>query len=152
MTGERKKKEKRKKAKNSPDINNEPQEFKRLNIDMSSKQPQASAKFMYPTYPHPNVTYGQPYYGSPPPQPVPPGAGSSMSQVPQMQPLPVSPAGMQGQSQGTFSGDVVSKLFERLDLIDKKLCAVDQKVSQLEVILQVYKFICFRSVHDKHVI
>ena len=134
MTGERKKKEKRKKAQNSPDINNEPQEFKRLNIDMSSKQPQASANFMYPTYPHPNVPYGQPYYGSPPPQPVPPGPGSNMPQVPSMQPLPVSPAGMQGQSQGTFSGDVVSKLFERLDMMDKKLCAVDSKMSQLELI------------------
>ena len=131
MSGERKKKDKRKKGQNSPDTNIVPQEFKRFNIDMSSQQPQASANFMYQTYSHPNVPYGPPYYGSPPPPLVPP-PGSQVS--PHMQPLPVSPASPQVLAQSSLSGDVVTKLFERLDMMDKKLFAVDQKVSQLETI------------------
>ena len=55
-----------------------------------------------------NVPYGQPYYGSPPPPPV-----------PQMPPIPVSPLSSQSLPHTQYAGHC-GKLFERLDVIDKK--------------------------------
>ena len=127
MTGEKKKKDKRKKDLNSPDSNNGTPDTKRFYIDMSGGQPpQASANFMYQGYAHSNMPYGQPFYGSPPPPPVGPTVSQSHMH---MQQIPASPPGT-----AALGGDVVAKLFERLDMMDKKLCNVDKKVSQLESI------------------
>ena len=129
MAGNRKKKNKRKKDPNSPDFQNCQPEQKRTTMDMNTRShPQASASFVYPTYtqstPQQNMPYsqsysqhyGQPYYGSPPPPPVP-------LSLAQMTPLPVSPpvSASQGQSPSVLSGDVVAQLFGRLDMMDKKL-------------------------------
>ena len=110
MADNRKKKDKWKKDPNSPDFQNIQPEQNKMDMDGRS-QPQASAGFVYPSYtqahPQQNAPYGQPYYGSPPNHLV------SLSQLP---PLPVSP-----QGQNVLSGDVVTKLFERLEMMDKTL-------------------------------
>ena len=117
MPSDKKKKQKRKKDLLSPDSNSELPDLKRANATMSKKQPQqqqqASATYVYP-YTQQPVPYDQPYYGSPPPPPV-----------PHIPPIPLSSQtpGVAGgeQSQTQLSADVVSKLFQRLDIMDKKL-------------------------------
>ena len=101
----------------SPDSNSELPDLKRANATMSKEQPQqqqqASATYVYP-YTQQPVPYGQPYYGSPTPPPV--------SHIPPI-PLSSQTPGVAGgeQSQTQLSADVVSKLFQRLDIMDKKL-------------------------------
>ena len=127
MPSDKKKKQKRKKDLLSPDSNSELPDLKRANATMSKEQPQqqqqASATYVYP-YTQQPVPYGQPYYGSPPPPPV-----------PHIPPIPLSSQtpGVAGgeQSQTQLSADVVSKLFQRLDIMDKKLSHLESIQSSL---------------------
>lgn len=112
MGGKGKGKAKRKKDPNSPELESEKQGQKRVTMD-SSQQPQASGLY----FPY-NMAFGQPYYGSPPPHP------QSMSQMASMAsaiPLPKPPGPGPMSPSGPLSHDILSKILERLDVMDTKL-------------------------------
>ena len=110
----REKKKKRKKSQNSPGNQSESNEQKRKNSDMfnSSQQnsqqnngPQPNAFFQTFSQPSMGMPYGQPFYSSSPPPPMGPMG---------------SPGSVQAPSQ-----DVLSKILQRLDNMDKKLGQLD---------------------------
>ena len=142
-----KKKGKRKKDPNSPDFQLAQPGQKRTTMEMNGQnggqqkqqQTQASASYMYQTFTpqqplQPNIHYGQPYYGSPPAPAI-----SQMPQISQMPPIPISPSVSQPQNaQNTLTQDVITKLFERLDMMDKKLGQLESIQSSLhKVTVQV---------------
>ena len=136
-----KKKGKRKKDPNSPDFQLAQPGQKRTTMEMNGQnggqqkqqQTQASASYMYQTFTpqqplQPNIHYGQPYYGSPPAPAI-----SQMPQISQMPPIPISPSVSQPQNaQNTLTQDVITKLFERLDMMDKKLGQLESIQSSLQ--------------------
>ena len=138
--GGNKKKGKRKKDPNSPDFQLVQPGQKRTTMEMNGQnggqqkqqQTQASASYMYQTFTpqqplQPNIHYGQPYYGSPPAPAI-----SQMPQISQMPPIPISPSVSQPKNvQNTLTQDVITKLFERLDMMDKKLGQLESIQSSL---------------------
>ena len=113
-------KNKRKKDPNSPDLDIEKPGQKRSTMESSQQQhPQASGLFF--PYGAP-MSYGQPYYGSPPP---PSQQMAHMSSIAAAMPLPRSPepglGSGQGSPKGSVSPDILTKILERLDVMDSKL-------------------------------
>ena len=108
---------KRKKDPNSPESDCEKPGQKRLTMDATQQQSQANGiYFPYGQAMPFSQPFGQPFYGSPPPPPHPISHMSSMASA---IPLPKSPE--PGSPQGALSHDILSKILERLDVMDSKL-------------------------------
>ena len=120
---------KRKKDPNSPESDCEKPGQKRITMDASQQQSQASGLYFPYGQAMPfSQPFGQPYFGSPPPVPHPMSHISSMASA---IPLPKSPQSEPGSPQGVVSHDILSKILQRLDGMDLKLGQLDTIQSSL---------------------
>ena len=124
---------KRKKDPNSPDTDIEKPGQKRVTMDNSQQQPQASAGGLFFPYGQamPGMPFMHPYYGSPPPPPSTPQMSQSQyTTMASAIPLPKSPDEL-GSPMGAMSQGILSKILARLDIMDTKLGQLDTIQSQL---------------------
>ena len=122
---------KRKKDPNSPDSDIEKPGQKRVTMDNSQQQPQASGGLYFPYgQPMHGMPFMQPYYGSPPPS-TPQMSQSQYTTMASAIPLPKSPELGPGSPVGPVSQDILSQILERLNVMDTKLGQLNSIQSSL---------------------